>query len=94
MVRRLRGRRSRKPAGRFRTMLRAWSDRMIGLLGKRWWGVLIVFVSACVYIPPLYPVTLAVPATQMSVIPFGVAVLIGRMVLFLAIAFGVSALVH
>jgi hypothetical protein len=29
----------------------------------------------------------------MSVIPFGVAVFLGRMVLFLAIAFGVSALV-
>jgi hypothetical protein len=54
--------------------------------------VLIVFLAACVYIPPLYAVTLAVPATRMSVISFGVAVLLGRMVLFLAIAFGVSAL--
>ena len=51
LVRRLRER-PRKPAGRFRTRLRAWSDRMLGLLGKRWWGVLIVFLSACVYIPP------------------------------------------
>ena len=32
--------------------------------------------------------------TQMSVIAFGIAVLAGRMLLFLAIAFGVSALVH
>ena len=92
LVRRLRERRPRKPAGRFRTRLRAWSDRMLGLLSKRWWGVLIVFLSACVYIPPLYAVTLAVPATRMSVISFGVAVLLGRMLLFLAIAFGVSAL--
>ena len=91
LVRRLRER-PRKPAGRFRTRLRAWSDRMLGLLGRRWWGVLIVFLSACVYIPPLYAVTLAVPATRMSVISFGVAVLLGRMLLFLAIAFGVSAL--
>jgi hypothetical protein len=30
----------------------------------------------------------------MSVVPFGLAVLVGRMALFLAIAFGVSALVH
>ena len=51
-------------------------------------GVPIVFLSACLAIPPLYAVTLAVPATRMSVIPFGVAVLLGRMVLFLAIAFG------
>jgi hypothetical protein len=91
LVRRLRER-PRKPAGRFRTRLRAWSDRMVGFLGKRGWGVLIVFLSACVYLPPLYAVTLAVPATRMSVISFGVAVLLGRMVLFLAIAFGVSAL--
>jgi membrane protein YqaA with SNARE-associated domain len=62
--------------------MRAWSDRMVGLLGKRWWGVLIVFLSACVYIPPLYVVTLAIAATKMSVIPFGVAVLLGRMCCF------------
>jgi len=30
----------------------------------------------------------------MSVVLFGVAVLVGRMLLFLAMAFGVSALVH
>ena len=91
LVRRLRER-PRKPAGRFRTRLRAWSDRIVGFLGKRGWGVLIVFLSACVYLPPLYAVTLAVPATRMSVISFGVAVLLGLMLLFLAIAFGVSAL--
>jgi hypothetical protein len=43
--------------------------------------VLIAFLSACLAIPPLYAVTLAVPATRMSVIPFGAAVLIGRMLL-------------
>jgi membrane protein YqaA with SNARE-associated domain len=96
LVRRLRERRERprKPAGRVRTRLRAWSDRLMGLLGERRWGMPIVFLSACLAIPPLYPVTLAVPATRMSVIPFGVAVFLGRMALFLAIAFGVSALVH
>ena len=66
----------------------------MGLLGKPLWGVPIVFLSACLAIPPLYAVTLAVPATRMSVVLFGVAVLLGRMVLFLAIAFGVSALVN
>ena len=70
LVRRLRER-PRKPAGRFRTRLRAWSDRMVGFLGRRWWGVLI---SACIYIPLLYAVTLGVPATRMTVIAFGVAV--------------------
>ena len=96
LVRRLRERRERprKPVGRVRTKLRAWSDGLLGLLGGRWTGVPIVFLSACLAIPPLYAVTLAVPATRMSVIPFSVAVLLGRMVLFLATAFGVSALVH
>jgi membrane protein YqaA with SNARE-associated domain len=85
--------RPRKPAGRARTRLRAWSDRLLGLLGDHRWGVPIVFLSACLAIPPLFAVTLAVPATRMSIILFGAAVLLGRMVLFLAIAFGVSALV-
>ena len=92
-MRRIRDR-PRKPAGKFRTRLRGWSDRMMGLLGESRWGVAIVFLSACVYVPPLYPVTLAVAETRMSVIPFGIAVLAGRILLFLAIAFGVSALVH
>jgi hypothetical protein len=69
--------RPRKPAGRVRTRLRAWSDRLLRLLGERRWGLPIVFLSACLSIPPLYAVTLAVPATRMSVIPFGVAVLPG-----------------
>ena len=92
-VRRMRDR-PRKPAGKFRTRLRGWSDRMFGLLGKSRWGVAIVFLSACVYVPPLYAVTLAVADTRMSVIPFGIAVLVGRTLLFLAIAFGVSALLR
>ena len=91
LVRKVR-QRPRKPAGPVRTKLRAWSDRMMVLLGERRWGVPIVLLSACVGLPPLYAATLAVPATRMSVILFGAAVLLGRMVLFLAIAFGVSAL--
>ncbi|WP_328306234.1 exopolysaccharide biosynthesis protein [Actinomycetospora sp. NBC_00405] len=92
-VRRMRDR-PRKPAGKVRTTVRVRSDRMMGLLGESRWGVAVVFLSACVFIPPLYPLTLAVAATRMSVTAFGLAVLVGRMLLFLAIAFGVSALVH
>jgi membrane protein YqaA with SNARE-associated domain len=84
----------RKPAGKVRTTVRGWSDRMVGLLGRSRWGVAIVLLSACVFIPPLYPLTFAVAGTRMSVVAFGLAVLVGRMLLFLAIAFGVSALVH
>ncbi|GAA4790537.1 hypothetical protein GCM10023200_26880 [Actinomycetospora chlora] len=86
--------RPRKPAGTFRTTVRGWSNRMLGLLGESRWGVVVVFLSAAVYIPPLYPVTLAVTKTRMSAVVFGAAVLLGRVLLFLAIAFGVSALVH
>jgi membrane protein YqaA with SNARE-associated domain len=93
LVRRIRDR-PRKPAGKFRTRVRGWSDRMLALLGNSRWGVGIVFLSASVYIPPLYPVTFAVAETRMSVVAFAVAVTIGRVLLFLAIAFGVSALVH
>ena len=81
-------------AGRSRSnQAQGLADRLLELLGDHRWGIPIVFLSACLAIPPLYPVTLAVPATRMSVIPFGVAVFLGRMVLFLAIAFGVSALI-
>jgi hypothetical protein len=66
----------------------------LGFLDERRWGVPIVFLAVCLAIPPLYAVTLAVPATRMSAILFGVAVLLGRMVLFLTTAFVVSALVH
>jgi membrane protein YqaA with SNARE-associated domain len=96
LARRLRQRRERprKPVGRVRTTLREWSDRLLRLLGGRWSAVPIVFLSSCLTIPPLYAVTLAVPATRMSIIAFGAAVFLGRLVLFLAIAFGVSALVQ
>jgi len=93
LVRRIRDR-PRKPAGKFRTKVRGWSDRMLGLLGDSRWGVVIVFLSASVYVPPLYPVTFAVAETRMSVVPFGIAVIVGRTLLFLAIAFGISALAH
>lgn len=48
LARRLRER-PRKPARRFRIRLRAWSDRMVGFLGKRFWGVLIVFLRLPLY---------------------------------------------
>jgi hypothetical protein len=43
-VQRLRERRERprKPAGRVRTRLRAWSDRLLELLGDHRWGIPIV----------------------------------------------------
>ena len=66
---------------------------MLGLLGESRWGVAIVFLSACVYVPPLYAVTLAVAEPDVDH-PLRGGFLVGRMLLFLAIAFGVSALLH
>jgi membrane protein YqaA with SNARE-associated domain len=86
--------RSKKTDGKPPSRLRRWSDRLLGLLGESRWGVAIVFLSACLYIPPLYAVTLAVADTSRSVIAFGIAVFLGRMLLFLAIAFGISSLIH
>ena len=94
LLRRSRERRPSRFTGPLATKARAWSERMLALLGDRRWGVAIVLLSACTYVPPLYAVTLAVPATRMRVVPFGLAILVGRSVPFLAIAFGVSALVN
>ena len=44
-----------------RTKLRPWSDRLSGAPGYTLWGAPIVFLSACLAIPPRYAVTLAVP---------------------------------
>ena len=54
LVRRLRERRERprKPAGRVRTKLRAWSDRLLGLLSNPGESS-VAFLSACLAIPPL-----------------------------------------
>ena len=84
--------RPRKPAGRVRTKLRAWSDRLLGLLSKPRWSSDRLSLRLSRYSAAVRS-DLAVPATRMSVIPFGVAVLLGRMLLYLAIAFGVSALI-
>ncbi len=94
LAKRFNERRPRKPAGKLLTRLRGWSDKMLALLSHERWGLPIVFLSSCAYVPPLYAVTLAVPATPIPVIPFGLTVLLGRLVPFLAIAFGISALVN
>ncbi len=92
-VRRVRER-GRRPVGPLRERLRHRGDQLLALLGRRRYGLPIVFVSSAIGVPPLFAVTLAVPATRMSLATFATAVLVGRSLFFLAITFGISKLLH
>lgn len=83
----------RRPPGRLRLTYRRWSERLLELIGHSHWGPLIIFLSAATGLPPLLAVQFIVPATKMPTSVYAVTVLIGRSVLFLAIAFGASAIV-
>lgn len=72
---------------------RRWSQRLLDLLGHSRWGVVIVFVSGAIGVPPILAVQLLIPATQMPTWVFGVTLFLGRCLLFLAVAFGASALI-
>lgn len=81
-------------AGRVRTVIRGWSKRLLELVGHPRWGPLIVFVAGLCAVPPIFAVQFLVPATKMPVWLFAVALFVGRCLLFLAIAFGASAIVE
>ena len=82
----------RRP-GRGRLAYQRWSDRLLWLIGHSHWGPLITFLSAATGLPPLLAVQFIVPATKMRTWVYTLTVLVGRSVLFLAIAFGASAIV-
>lgn len=82
-----------RPPGRIRLAHRRWSRRLLDLIGHRRWGPAIIFVSGATGVPPVLAVQFIVPATRMPVWLFAVALLLGRCVLFLAVAFGASAIV-
>ncbi|MFT4165341.1 MAG: hypothetical protein QM650_08875 [Microlunatus sp.] len=82
-----------KHPGRARLAYRRWSERLLWLIGHSHWGPLIVFLSAATGMPPLLAVQFIVPATKMPAWVYAVTVLVGRSILFLAIAFGASAIV-
>ena len=88
-------RRSRegKHPGRVRLAYRRWSERLLWLIGHSHWGPLIVFLSAATGLPPLLAVQFIVPATKMPTWVYAMTVLVGRSILFLAIAFGASAII-
>lgn len=82
-----------KPVGRVRSTIRRWSERLLAVIGDARWGGLVVFVSGACGIPPVFAVQFLVPATKMPVWVFAVALFLGRCILFLAVAFGASAVI-
>jgi len=80
-----------KPVGRFRRRIRRWSRRLLDLIGDPRWGGLAVFLSGLCAVPPIFAVQFIVPATKMPVWVFSGALFLGRCILFLAVAFGASA---
>ena len=93
LTERSKARADRRPPGRIRLGYRRWSARLLELLGTSRWGVPIVFVSGATGIPPILAVQFLIPATRMPTWLFGIVLFLGRCVLFLAVAFGASALI-
>lgn len=83
-----------KPVGRFRQTIQRWSRKLLTLIGNPRWGGLIVFVSGLCAVPPIFAVQFIVPATKMPIWVFSVALFLGRCILFLAVAFGASAILE
>jgi membrane protein YqaA with SNARE-associated domain len=81
------------PPGRIRSAYRRWSARLLALIGHSRWGSAIIFLSGATGLPPVFAVQFLVPATKMPAWLFAVALFLGRCVLFLAVAFGASAII-
>ena len=81
------------PPGRVRSAYRRWSARLLDLIGHSRWGSAIIFLSGATGLPPVFAVQFLVPATTMPAWLFGIALFLGRCVLFLVVAFGDSAII-
>ncbi len=79
------------PAGPLRRRVRSWIVTLLGLIGRKRWGLPIVALSAVLGFPPLYAVALLAGATRMRLHWFGLVVLAGRLVRFVLIALGVDS---
>ena len=71
----------------------AGRTRLLALIGHSRWGSAIIFMSGATGLPPVFAVQFLVPATKMPAWLFAVALFLGRCVLFLAVAFGASAII-
>jgi membrane protein YqaA with SNARE-associated domain len=78
--------------GPVRQQFRSVIGTLLRLVGTARWGLPIVFLAAVVGFPPLYAVALLAGATRMSIVRFGVVVLVGRVTRFVLVALGVTGL--
>ena len=91
-VRRERSRLRDLPVGHVRQRFRAIGIALLVLVGRKRWGLPIVFLAAVTGLPPLYAVALLAGATRMRLIWFATAVLVGRVLRFVLVAEGVGVL--
>jgi membrane protein YqaA with SNARE-associated domain len=78
--------------GPARARFRAAVRSLLALVGQKRWGLPITFVAAVVGLPPLYAVALLAGATRMRGSYFGGVVLVGRLLRFVLVAYGVHGL--
>lgn len=78
--------------GRFRQRFEHAAKRLLDLVGDRRYGLPVTFLAASVGLPPLYAVALLAGASRIRATGFGLTVLAGRSIRFIAIALGVSLL--
>ena len=75
-----------------RTRLRVALATLLGLVGQKRWGLPIVLLAALAGVPPLFAVALLAGATQMRLLWFAAAVLVGRVSRFVLVAMGAGGL--
>jgi membrane protein YqaA with SNARE-associated domain len=78
--------------GPTRARVRVLMAGLLSLVGQKRWGLPITFVAAVVGIPPLYAVALLAGATRMRIGYFAAVVLVGRILRFVLVAYGVDGL--
>jgi membrane protein YqaA with SNARE-associated domain len=84
---------AQQPTSAWRLKLRDWSARLLLQLDRPWIGGLVVFVSASAGVPPLAVVAVVAGLRRTTVVAFTVAVILGRLARFAALAWPVAAIV-
>jgi membrane protein YqaA with SNARE-associated domain len=83
---------ARAASSRWRRTLRSWSAWLLLQLDRPWVGGLVVFASASAGVPPLAVVAVVAGLRRTPLVVFTVAVLVGRLVRFAALAWPVAAI--